>query len=234
MPAHARPEVLVALARFVVSDASLAETLAHVATITTDAVPGARFAGMTLLDERGTPTTAVFTASESPEIDAAQYVSGDGPCLDAWRQAHSIRVDDIAEPSATYEQFRLACLDHGIRSTLSVPLMAKGEALGALNLYAAVAHGFSDADEQLTTELASLAGVLLANSLAYWGAYELSQQLGAALSSRPIIDQAKGILMARTPGLDAEGAFDLLKKASQRENVKVRDIAARIVDHPTG
>ncbi len=49
------------------------------------------------------------------------------------------------------------------------------------------------------------------------------------MRSRAIIEQAKGILMAASPDLDADGAFDVLRRASQRENVKLREIAGRIV-----
>ena len=65
---------------------------------------------------------------------------------------------------------------------------------------------------------------------AYWQAAQLSEQLTHAMQSRAVIEQAKGILMARSPHLTADEAFDLLRKASQRENVKLRDIAKRIVD----
>jgi AmiR/NasT family two-component response regulator len=54
------------------------------------------------------------------------------------------------------------------------------------------------------------------------------------MQSRAVIEQAKGILMARSPALTADEAFELLRKASQRENVKLRDIAQRIVDRRQG
>ena len=69
--------------------------------------------------------------------------------------------------------------------------------------------------------------------MSYWGAFELTQQLDDALSSRATIEQAKGVLMATTPGLYPEGAFDLLRRASQRENIKLRVIARRIVEQRT-
>jgi AmiR/NasT family two-component response regulator len=89
--------------------------------------------------------------------------------------------------------------------------------------------GRQDRRHALGQELATTASVVLANVAAYWEAFELGQQLGEAMQSRAIIEQAKGILMARSPDLDADGAFDLLRKASQRENVKLREVAERIV-----
>lgn len=70
--------------------------------------------------------------------------------------------------------------------------------------------------------------MLIANSTLYWQANELAVQLREALESRAVIDQAKGILMARD-GVSADEAFSLLLKASQRGNCKVRDIAQTLV-----
>jgi hypothetical protein len=53
-------------------------------------------------------------------------------------------------------------------------------------------------------------------------------RLAARLESQPVIEQAKGILMAQT-GCGPDEAFDLLRAASQQANIKVRDLAADIV-----
>ena len=71
---------------------------------------------------------------------------------------------------------------------------------------------------------------MLVNASAYWQATQLGEQLSQAMQSRAVIEQAKGILMARSPQMTADDAFELLRKASQRENIKLRDIAQRIVD----
>jgi AmiR/NasT family two-component response regulator len=71
---------------------------------------------------------------------------------------------------------------------------------------------------------------VLGNVSAYRTAVELSEHLSEAMRSRAVIEQAKGMLMAGTQGLSPDGAFDMLRTASQRENVKLRDIAQRIVD----
>ena len=70
---------------------------------------------------------------------------------------------------------------------------------------------------------------MLANAQAYWDAHLLSTGLAEAMRSRAVIEQAKGILMA-AEGIDEDEAFDILTRASQRENVKLRDVALRIVD----
>ncbi len=191
-------------------------------------------AGISLLGEDGRPTTGVFTDQRSPDIDAAQYESGRGPCLDSWRLGKVVRLDDMDAAAADYPEFAAAAQAHGVQSTLSLPLVVGDERLGALNLYARIPGGFSSDDEALGTDLAATAAVVLANATAFWAASELSDQLGQAMRSRAVIEQAKGVLMGRSPKMTADEAFDVLRKASQRENIKVRDIAQRIVDRRPG
>ena len=234
MLSEAPAQALRALSQFLVAERSMGETLLRVSEITTDAVPSAEMAGITMLGANGRPTTAVFTDKEAPEIDTAQYESGAGPCLDAWRSRQVVRIDEMAGAGDRYPEFARAAKAHGVESVLSLPLVAGTTGLGALNLYARQVAGFTAADEQLGTELAATASIVLANASAYWEASQLSEQLGQAMRSRAVIEQAKGILMARSPEMSADDAFDVLRKASQRENVKLRDIAQRIVERKGG
>lgn len=230
MPSDARGQALRALSNFLVTKTSLGDTLLRVSQITTDAMPAAEMAGITMLAEDGKPKTSVFTDEEAPEIDKAQYESGRGPCLDSWRLGKVVRLDDMAKAVDDYPEFAKLAQAHGVQSTLSLPLIAGDEAVGALNLYARVKEGFTDEDEAIGVELATTAAIVLANASAYWEAAELSEQLGEAMVSRAIIEQAKGIVMARSPRLSADDAFGVLRQASQRENVKLREVAQRIVD----
>lgn len=230
MSSDARAQALNALSRFLVSQSSMGETLARVAEITTTALPAATMAGIAVLGDDGKPTTAVFTDEAAPDIDEGQYASGRGPCLDAWREKRVVRVDDMDDAADDYPEFAKAARAQGVQSTLSLPLIAGDRGVGALNLYARVKDGFTSNDEALGADLAAAAAVVLANSNDYWSAAELGEQLAEAMRSRAVIEQAKGMLMAQSPDLTAEGAFDLLRRASQRENVKLREIAQRIVE----
>ncbi|HEV2069258.1 MAG TPA: GAF and ANTAR domain-containing protein [Acidimicrobiales bacterium] len=189
-----RSQALHALSQFLVADLPVGETLRQVADISVAALPGAEFVGITTLDEDECPTTAVFTDEQSPVIDQAQYETGRGPCLDAWRTKRVIRLDDLERVDADYGEYAEACMNHGIRSTLSMPLVAADKGVGALNFYSATTAGFSAEDEELAADLASAASAVLANASAYWGAYDLSQQLTEAMRSRAVIEQAKGML----------------------------------------
>jgi GAF domain-containing protein len=225
-----RAEALASLARFQVTDVTVGETLQEIAAVTLVAVPTAAVAGMTMLGPDEQPTTAIFTDKDSPEIDEAQYQEGAGPCLDAWRNGRVVRLTDVEETVDRYPAFVQACRGHGIRSTLSLPLVSAETTVGALNLYARRPGAFTVEDEALGMELAGVAGTVLSNVSAYRMAFDLTEQLTEAMSTRSVIEQAKGMLMASSPTLTPDDAFEMLRQASQRENVKLNEIARRIVE----
>ena len=123
-----------ALTQFFVNDGTLGDTLHRVSEMACSITP-ATYAGITLMVE-GAPRTGVFTNPDALEIDEAQYRSGEGPCMYAFRNQQLYRIDDTASDSR-WPDFAAAALSHGIHATLSVPLAARGAGIGALNLYAA-------------------------------------------------------------------------------------------------
>jgi GAF domain-containing protein len=220
-------EGIAELSRLLVNEEALDDTLHRVADLACRNIGGADLAGVTLLRD-GKPTTAVFTDPASPEMDSAQYDTGVGPCLDAWRHQQVFRIDSTAD-DGQWPAFSQAAADHGIQSTISLPLAVRGNGIGALNLYSKQAAAFSDEDEQVGSLFADQASVALTNAQLYDSAYRLTQQLQEALTSRAVIDKAKGILMGQR-GMGVDEAFAVLRTTSQRENRKLRDIAQELVD----
>jgi hypothetical protein len=111
---------------------------------------------------------------------------------------------------------------------LSVPLVVSGDGIGALNLYSREHAGFSAADVALAATFASYASVALANARVYWRTQRLADQLEEALSTRGVIEQAKGVIIARQ-GCSADEAFQVLVRMSQRHHRKLHDVAADVV-----
>jgi GAF domain-containing protein len=220
-------ESLAALSRFFVGDGTLEQTLLRVSELTVEAVPPAALVGITMVVE-GRQRTAVFTDETAPEVDQAQYDSGDGPCLDAFEHQRVYRIDSTRE-DGPWAAFRRAAAEHGIGSTLSLPMSVDKQPVGAMNLYSFQERAFTPRDAEVGELFASQAAIVLANAQAYWDARELSSRLGEAMKTRAVIEQAKGMLMAAQRCTEDE-AFELLVRASQRENVKLRDVARRIVE----
>ncbi|HYH51384.1 MAG TPA: GAF and ANTAR domain-containing protein [Acidimicrobiia bacterium] len=229
MANSALDEAIRAVSRFLVADATVGETLERIATLAKDSIGKASAAGITLLDDDRRPVTVVYTDELSPAIDRSQYDEKAGPCLDAYEQSRIIRVDDTREAADRWPAFSRRAEEHGILSTLSIPLAAEPPALGALNLYAPVEGGFDDDDVAGAEQFGVQAAVVVANTRSYWDAFELSEGLHEAMRSRATIEQAKGILMAQHR-CSAEEAFAILTRASQRANVKLREVAQRLVE----
>jgi putative methionine-R-sulfoxide reductase with GAF domain len=207
-----------------VIDEQLDATLTRVSNLAVAEIPGCDMAGITLIRD-GKPVTAAFTDPEAPEIDTAQYASGEGPCLDAFRHNKIYTIADTRSETR-WLAFTECARSHGILSTLSLPLLVNRDALGALNLYSRTSEAFFEEDTPML--FAMHAAVVLANAQAYWAAHALSNQLQVALSSRSVIERAKGIVMARFRCSD-DDAFARIAKESQNTNTKLRDVAQAII-----
>lgn len=160
-----------------------------------------------------------------PLLDAAQTDRDEGPCLDAIRLGQPMVSADLANdprwPAYGPRAFEVA----GIRSSYASDLRdAGGRILGALNLFD-TRLGFFGSDPQQEARIA----ILATHTAAALHASLEREQLRAALESRDLIGQAKGILMTRS-GVDASSAFDLLVAESQRTNVKLHEVARRLID----
>jgi GAF domain-containing protein len=218
-------EAIRQMASFSVVDNVLPDILTRVAVLANDTIIDSAFVGLTMSVD-GRLQTPVFTDEESPEIDATQYETGIGPCLDSYRDGVIYVIPSTSEDTR-WAPFSHTCLAHGVLSTMSVPVKTDGDTVGALNFYSREERAFGPDDETLGTAFAEHAGIVIHNARAYWEAKALGEQLTQALATRVVIEQAKGLLMAT--GLTSDAAFDVLRKASQRENRKIHLVAADLV-----
>lgn len=207
---------------FIGGAGTLAGTLSEIASIATEAV-GGEMAGLTITTDLGRPKTVVYTDRMVPEIDQGQYNAGRGPCLEAARQCQELVIGDVAADDR-WPEFCEAALRHGVKSTVSIPLMVGERSIGALNIYATDAHAFDDEAVGIAILMTRHAAIIAA----YHDRAEEADNLQHAIASRAQIEQAKGVIMA-TAGCSVDQAFDILRSQSQSENRKVRDIAAQIV-----
>ena len=181
-------------------------------------MPGAQYAGVTLLNRDGV-TTSARTDELVDRVDALQYGTRQGPCLDAASEGRTVRADDL-RAETRWPLFSSAAVRLGVTSMMSFAMPAHGKTLGSLNLYASQASAFPAASEQIGATLAvHVAGVM--------SAARMEASLRVALDSRDVIGQAKGILMERYK-ISADEAFDLLIATSQRKNVRLRDVASHL------
>jgi GAF domain-containing protein len=220
-----RPEGANGLGGAVLDDAALDELLQRLVVLARHTVPMANDVSITVPEGAGYRTSN-STGQVALAIDQAQYDGDEGPCLEAMRSARQLQV--VVGDSAQWPLFQEKALETGIGGVLSTPLVGdSGNAIGALNIYAGES-GFGEAETHLARMLGEHAAILVGNALALLSATKLNLQLQQAVASREIIGEAKGIIMERQ-SCSRDEAFDILRRASQRENRKLRDLAEELV-----
>jgi transcriptional regulator with GAF, ATPase, and Fis domain len=174
------------------------------------------------------PETIVFTDPVANAIDQAQYGADLGPCLDAFRRREVVSVPSMVSADR-WPAFRDAALAHDVRSSLSLPLVTGEAHIGALNLYGRQDQAFNAVPPEAATLFArqAAAAVWVADTIASTRA--MIGHLEVAVESRDMIGMAKGIIMVNEK-VTPDAAFILLQTASQHRNVKLRDIAAEVVE----
>ena len=177
----------------------------------------------------GLTFTLVATSEQVASIDAAQYLDG-GPCVDVATGSDTLDVDipDLLD-EGRWSAFALASAAHGVRSTLSLPIVRDGELLGGVNLYAAGSHAFEGKHEALAMALgASAVGAVADADLEFTSRARAIQTPGTMADLR-IVDTAVGMLAARE-GIDVDTAKVQLQDSATRAGVTLVQ-AARVVSY---
>lgn len=201
-------------------------TMSTIAALACGIHDGCDLVSITMID-RERPHTAAATDPDAIALDNVQYKSGTGPCLEAMREGRIVRVATLSDDTR-FPGVAAAAVELGIASSLSTPLVVDGAVVGGLNYYSRTTNGFGAIDEALSAAFAAQAAVVASNARDYWAVAETSKQLQHALASRAVIEQAKGILMG-VQHCTPDEAFDILRRSSQRENRKLREIAEELV-----
>lgn len=176
-------------------------------------------------------STPAYSDELAVRLDQVQYAHAEGPCVRAL-EAGGLGVvssEDLAH-DASFPRFGPAAAEIGAGSVHAVGLFPAGgerPLRGALNFYRHATGGFGRAEREAALLLAAHVSTALAYVTVTEAAELQDVQFRTALDSRDVIGQAKGILMERR-GLDAGAAFDVLRRASQDLNVKLRDVAATL------
>jgi GAF domain-containing protein len=215
-----------ALARVVLGGRALGEVLAEIAGIAHRSMPGSEASSITLI--RGEKAfTAAFDGQMAMDADELQYERGYGPCVDAGRAGQVFLVEDMRSEQR-WPDYARHVADQGVRSSLSVPLPFQGVTIGALNNYAATPGAFGCSDVAVGQEIAAWVALAVGNADMISRTLDDLACMRAAMASRAVIEQAKGILMERHK-LTEDQAFTQLSRASQNTNIKLRDVADELV-----
>ncbi len=215
---------------------TVAEVLNQVVSIAHRVIPGADLVSVTLRSPDGDFHTPVETDPVASALDKVQYKTGEGPCIDAacaTGPAYVRSTNLMDDPN--WPHFGPAAAAHGYNAVLATALLLDRRVPqldGALNIYARCADALDERAHDIALLLATCASLSLAHTQAVELAELKETQLRAAIESRDVIGQAKGILMHRR-GITADEAFDLLRRTSQDLNVKLTEVARTLAARHT-
>jgi hypothetical protein len=219
------------LARRLFDSDDVTDVVSEVLKFAAGAVAGCDSASVTLW-RHGHVVDTVATDAVAAELDDVQFGTGVGPVPEALQSEHPVYVPHLADSprwpvmAATAAQLGVAsCLCHG----LFVHQPAQWSPLGTFSMYSATPEAFSDEDQEFGSILAAFVAVAVAMAYRRDEVDRREAALHRGLSTRDVIGQAKGILMERQR-LSAGEAFDLLRRASQRLNRKLADVAQRLAE----
>jgi GAF domain-containing protein len=222
---NAVAEGLADVARRLQREVTPSDTWRRIVELTVQHMPTCESAAISLVYPGGRIDTPAATDEAARAVDRIQYETGQGPCLDAIREHESFMTADLAQETRWPRFAGQAAQETGIHSMLGFRLFVQDETLGALNLYSRQTGAFDDADRAMGALFAAHA------ALAMSSAQERHTRKGleVALEGSRVIGLAIGMLMEQRQ-VDRETAFSILSGASQRANLKLRELAERLVD----
>jgi GAF domain-containing protein len=220
-------DVIREFTRNIINPYDVAELL-HQLTMQAMSVVDADGAGIMLEDEHGQLRFAAASEERIVRAEEHQERIESGACHEAYSTNEVVVVDDLAETDR-WPEYRDRVVGLGLEAVLGVPMIAFGRTVGVINIYRSSPTSWTEEDIEAARIIVTMAAGYIVNANQLRASQDVSDQLRLALESRDLIGQAKGILMARE-NIDADGAFDLLRKKSQETNRKLRDIAQLAVE----
>ena len=215
-------ERLAAIARQLVHEPDTQHTLQRIVELAAANLDGEVYASVSLVRQRRQVDTPASSDERATRADQLQYEANQGPCLDAIWEQDTFQIDDMTTEQRYPDWSRRVAEQTGMRSSLSLQLFTNADSLGALNLYSPQPQAFDAETRGEGLAFVAHAAVALRSA-------QTEQHLRAAMATRNLIGQAQGILMERYK-MTAEQAFAVLSRISQQSNVKLRDVAQRLID----
>ena len=191
-------------------------------------VLGVSAAGVMLASPGGSLGLIASSSEVMRLLELFELQAQEGPCLDAFRTGERVEREDLQAESGRWPSFSAAALREGFQSVSALPLRFRNVTLGALNLFSVTQGPMSEADVMFARALADLATVSIVQHRASAEAQRVNEQLSAALNSRVVIEQAKGVVAERA-GVNLAEAFSRLRTYARNGNLRLTDVAQAAV-----
>jgi len=219
--------MFVSLADTLLTDFDLADLYTDLAEACTELLEVSA-AGLMLVDARGQLRVMACSNQRSRLLVLMEIQNDEGPSLDAHRYRSPVLVPDVSVKRDQWPRFADEALRMGYRATYAIPMRVRDLSIGALNLFDHDSHALDPDKIQVAKALADVASIAIIQHRGAHRPEDLSQRLHAALNSRAVIEQAKGIV-AEHDQITMDAAFTLLRSYARRTNQRLSDLAGSLV-----
>jgi len=186
-------------------------------------------AGLLLADPRGDLRVVAASSEAVRLLELFQLQSDQGPCLDCFRSGQPVTAADLTTQAGHWPRFAAAARDAGFTAVQALPMRLREQVIGALNLFRGSDEPFTGTEMAIAQAMAEMAAIGLIQERAARERNLLASQLQAALNSRVIIEQAKGMISEYLT-MTVDDAFKLLRSYAHYHNRRLSEVASDVVD----
>jgi GAF domain-containing protein len=219
---------LVKLAESLVDDFDVVELLSLLADRCVE-VLGVSAAGVMLVAPEGDLRVIASSSEAMRVLELLELQAEEGPCLDCFASGEAVLNQNLTTVDGRWPRFAPVAVDAGFLSAHALPMRLRGEVIGALNLFVRDACALSEENLMAGQALAAVATIAILQQRVVTEARILNEQLNTALTSRVLIEQAKGVVAERT-GLPMPAAFEAMRRYARDNNLRLADVAGHIID----
>jgi transcriptional regulator with GAF, ATPase, and Fis domain len=192
-------------------------------------VLGVAAAGLLIADGQDQLRLMASSAESARLLELYQIQNDEGPCLECYRTGTPVSIGSMQEASSRWPRFAEAASSLGFVGVLALPLRLRGQVIGALNLFDADSVLSDPKTHPVAQAMADVATIAILQERLGKQQDVLNQQLQSALTSRVVIEQAKGVLAARLD-IEMEQAFERLRKRSRDDRRRLVEVAEEVVN----
>ena len=186
-------------------------------------------AGLMLADREGTLRVAASSTEQVRLLELFELQNEEGPCLECFRSGEAVAEEDLSEDgSSRWPQFSREALSAGFRSVAALPMRLREDTIGALNLFRSEPGPLLAVDRMVAQALADVATIGILQERGSRRREVLAQQLQQALTSRIVIEQAKGVIAERL-GVHVDEAFERMRGYARSHGEQLSEVARRVV-----
>jgi transcriptional regulator with GAF, ATPase, and Fis domain len=186
-------------------------------------------AGLMVADQRGQLRVVASSAESARLVEVFELQNSEGPCLDCFHTGKAVVNLDPAQIRARWPRFAAEAAELGFRSAHALPMRLREQVIGAINLFSTTSTPLSADDVAVGQAMADIATIGLLQERAGREQHVLAEQLQAALNSRVMIEQAKGVLAERAQ-TTPDDAFVIMRAHARNQNRRLTDVAAGLLD----